>query len=131
MTTSIGSGSLRASQLFDSLVFPYPGYLMLFSPQLLTPSQEYADPLPRHPAPLFPPPNQMYLPTLGPYSSYSGILIFRNYAGSPYLFYLYLPDVLWLPWVLELLPVIKDIKINDSARRSREVEAKVQQLSNV
>lgn len=51
--------------------------------------------------------------------------------ASHNFFSLHPPYILWLPWVLELLPVIKGIKINDHAGRSRELEARAQQLSNV
>lgn len=74
------------------------------------------------------PKNQMYVPTLGTYSPYAGILIhFQKLLWLLIFFSLHPPYVLWLPWVLKLLPVIE---INDCAGRSRE-EARAQQLSNV
>lgn len=88
-------------------------------------------PFPGDPLLHFPLQNQMYGPTLVPYSPHSDILI--HFQKLCWLFIFFLPSPT-LRSLTSLRPGIasgiKDIKINDCAGRSRE-EARAQQLSNM
>ena len=75
-------------------------------------------------------------PNVSPYAQFLFPILGHSHRflevmlASRNFFALHPPRILRPAWVLELPPVVKGTEINDNTGRSREAEARAQQLSN-